>query len=252
MNDTDLPGYHGKIAGLGDFATRRLPRSFVEPWDNWLQNVLSCTREQLGDAWLETYLTSPLWRFALSPGVVGEGAWAGVLMPSVDRVGRYFPFSVVAPLPAGFSTLRAADMAAAWFEEAEQIVLGTLDDSFDIADLEEGLRKLGPPVTGGAPPATPPQQQNRLAWRFGLMSIDNLPSILPDLSNRLLGLVAPGFGVWWTQGSERVEPSVLVTDGLPPVNGFAALLDGNWERWGWDDGAPGMARMPRTSMASGR
>ena len=30
----------------------------------------------------------PIWRFVLLPGLIGSNGWAGVLMPSVDRVGR--------------------------------------------------------------------------------------------------------------------------------------------------------------------
>ncbi len=28
---------------------------------------------------------------------------------------------------------------------------------------------------------------------------------------------------------------MLITGGSPPVTGFAALLDSDWERWGWKD-----------------
>ena len=64
------PGYFGKFPSHGDFITRRLPRDgFLDIWDSWLQNALATSREQLGEAWLPTYLTSPLWRFALAAGV---------------------------------------------------------------------------------------------------------------------------------------------------------------------------------------
>lgn len=40
------------------------------------------------------YLTSPVWRFAIAPGVLGPEGLGGVMMPSVDRVGRYFPLII--------------------------------------------------------------------------------------------------------------------------------------------------------------
>ena len=40
-------------------------------------------------------------RFWLAPGVLTPDAWSGLLMPSVDRVGRHFPFTLAAPLRAG-------------------------------------------------------------------------------------------------------------------------------------------------------
>ena len=92
-------GFYGKLPARGDFVQRNLPRSFIDPWDNWLQEALAGSREQLGEQWLRSYLTSPVWRFALSGGLCGEQVVAGVLIPSVDRVGRYFPLAITALLP---------------------------------------------------------------------------------------------------------------------------------------------------------
>ena len=39
-----VPGYHGKLLAKGDFVTRRLPRTFVDPWDSWLQDVVGGSR----------------------------------------------------------------------------------------------------------------------------------------------------------------------------------------------------------------
>src|SRR5512139_3843786 len=94
-----MPGWYGKIPNLGDFASRRLPSRFIVAWDDWLQRALASSRAQLGGQWLDLYLTSPVWRFLLMPGVCGSAAWAGVLMPSVDRVGRYFPLTIALELP---------------------------------------------------------------------------------------------------------------------------------------------------------
>ena len=51
-----VAGWWGKIAGLGDFASRRLPVDFVSRWDGWLQQVIAGSRERLGPSWLEAYL----------------------------------------------------------------------------------------------------------------------------------------------------------------------------------------------------
>lgn len=75
------PGWYGKMASLGDFASRRLPADFITIWDRWLQEVISLSRSDLGDAWLDAYLTCPVWRFLLQAGACGEKIWAGVLMP---------------------------------------------------------------------------------------------------------------------------------------------------------------------------
>jgi len=84
-------GLYGKLPAYGDFIFRNLNSSFITPWDEWLQHFISGTQEQIGEGWLDIYLTSPIWRFVLSPGVIDNKMWAGLMMPSVDRVGRYFP-----------------------------------------------------------------------------------------------------------------------------------------------------------------
>ena len=91
-------GWFGKIPSVGDFVTRRLPPSFVRPWDQWLQTGMSESRRRMGERWVDVYLTFPVWRFLLPVGVLGSTAWTGVLMPSVDRVGRYFPLTLATPL----------------------------------------------------------------------------------------------------------------------------------------------------------
>ncbi len=94
-------GWYGKLPILGDFTRRHLPPAFIDPWDDWLQAGIAGSRAALGGAWLDHYLTAHVWHFVLMPGVLGPPAWAGVCRPSVDRVGRYFPFTLAAPLAPG-------------------------------------------------------------------------------------------------------------------------------------------------------
>ena len=94
-------GCYGKLPSVGDFITRRLPPTFVQTWDRWLQAGMAGSRARLGDRWEELYLTFPVWRFAIAPGSLGATGWAGVMMPSTDRVGRCFPLTLAAPVSAG-------------------------------------------------------------------------------------------------------------------------------------------------------
>ncbi|MEZ5600327.1 MAG: type VI secretion system-associated protein TagF, partial [Candidatus Competibacteraceae bacterium] len=67
-------GFFGKLPSRGDFIGRHLPKSFVGPWDSWLQTAVAHSRDQLGENWQEYYCTSPVWRFALGPGLCGPAA----------------------------------------------------------------------------------------------------------------------------------------------------------------------------------
>ncbi|HEU5443177.1 MAG TPA: type VI secretion system-associated protein TagF, partial [Steroidobacteraceae bacterium] len=124
MPEISQTGFYGKLPCRGDFMQRRAPQGFVDGWDAWLQECLHASRQQLGERWLDLYLTSPVWRFVLTEGICGESAYAGVMLPSVDRVGRYFPLTLVSPLQPGSCLLEAAcGTGRAWFDAVEELAL---------------------------------------------------------------------------------------------------------------------------------
>jgi type VI secretion system protein ImpM len=228
-----MPGVYGKMPSNGDFVTRRLPASFLEPWDQWLREAVSDSRDQLGERWLETYLTSPVWRFALSPGTAGELAWAGVLIPSVDRVGRYFPLTLACALAASSNPVEIMSGAQSWYDSAERLILSCLEDEFDLAGFDQQVKELGAPQAAGPAVTLPPGSSTHRRMPLPEQPGDACPALL----RQALGELLFAFSVWWSRGSERVEPSLLVCQGLPPSRGYAAMLTGDWARWGW--GQPG-------------
>ncbi|NVM90054.1 type VI secretion system protein ImpM [Variovorax sp. SG517] len=140
---TALPGWFGKLPGMGDFAHRRLPETFRAVWDQWLQRGMSRLRDR--SDWTERYLEAPVWCFALGRQVAGERAWIGVLMPSVDGVGRYFPFALAMELGADSpGTLRGEALAAAlrWWAHATQAALEGLDGDLDALRFDAVLQRL--------------------------------------------------------------------------------------------------------------
>lgn len=214
-------GLFGKLRHHGDFVSRRLPPAMLQPFDAWLQAGLVRSRAELGAAWLPTYLNSPLWRFALAPGVCGPQAWAGLMMPSVDRVGRWFPLTLAIGL-AGAPSLRAClTVHADWFAQLEVLALASLDDGFALDVLDAALLGLeGAPAA--ATVAAPPLPARSFVTALGCGS-------LPWLAHAGLD----GHSAWWTHGAELVTPCLAVCPGLPSASGFAALLDGRWREHGW-------------------
>lgn len=139
-----LPGWFGKLPGMGDFAHRRLPESFRSVWDQWLQRGLARLKDRHDD-WTAHYLEAPIWCFALGPKVAGEGAWMGVLMPSVDGVGRYFPFTLAVELDASASEMlqgEALQSALRWWARATQAALEGLDGDLDALRFDAVLGRL--------------------------------------------------------------------------------------------------------------
>ena len=229
-----IPGFYGKAPAFGDFVRRRLPRSVLDSWDGWLQQSIFKSREQLSEAWLEDYLTSPLWRFVLSPGVCGDHATGGVLMPSVDSVGRYYPMTIAILLPDGSNPLTVADEGETWFRGAEEIALYCLDDDFRMKELETRLSDLGSPVPSsqsgllGAPSAAPPRDGSSvdgLAWHIQADQLGHLRScVYPGILDDLLRARHDAYSLWWTNGSEKVASSLRFYQGLPPPEAFASFL----------------------------
>jgi type VI secretion system protein ImpM len=64
--------------------------------------------------------------------------------------------------------------------------------------------------------------------------MDGLASSFPHVLHRVLQDLLLSYSLWWSPGSELVEPTLLISQGLPPSSGYAAMLDGDWSRWGWD------------------
>ena len=140
-------GFFGKLPARGDFVTRRLTRDFTDPWDGWLQDAIAMSAQQLGADWLDTYLTAPIWRFLLSAGVCGRLPMLGVMMPSVDRVGRYFPLTLAVTIADSAMPARAMLTAASWFDEVEQLALSALEDDADLDRIDREAEAIAPPTS---------------------------------------------------------------------------------------------------------
>jgi len=237
-------GYYGKIPSLGDFIRHNLPREFIDPWDDWLQSAIHNSKKQLADNWLDSYLTCPIYRFMLTPGLCGETGWLGILMPSVDRVGRYFPMTFCIPISAPVNPFMVLPRFEPWLISVETIALSCLEDCFDhsllVSKLNEQntlLPDLGT-LSFTNDSCAGDFSSDTLAIRHVLDKSAPLSNCFSGLLNSVLLETGFAFSLWWTEGSETVDPSILVSQGLPPIDSISALFDGQWHRWGWLDLPP--------------
>ena len=228
-------GFFGKLPGRGDFITRQLPKTFITPWDAWLQAALDRSRSHLGEsAWREAYRVSPVWRFALDEGVCGTGPYAGILMPSMDRVGRYYPLTLATSLPPGTPLLALATASAAWFDQAETLALSALEQ--DTLDPELFGQQVAALVQLPSPPPRSAVASSGDAWcclQPG-PALD-LSALVPQLADPLLRRAFPHTSLWWTEGSDTLAPCLLLCAGLPSAAHFTALLRGDWRQRGWNE-----------------
>ncbi|WP_349656318.1 type VI secretion system-associated protein TagF [Xanthomonas sp. 10-10] len=159
MPASDQIGFHGKLPGVGDFVQRRLPASFVQPWDAHFASCLDSVRQQLGERWPGAYRGSGMRAFALGPGVCGPQAWAGVLGPGEDRVGRCFPLIVAMPVPP------ACLPAVAWFDASAACLGRALRARTDAVSFDTAVRALAVPATPST--AHAPAHGQSLWWPPG-------------------------------------------------------------------------------------
>lgn len=227
-------GLYGKLPSNGDFVTRDLPPSFINVWDEWLQRGMLCSQEELGEKWLDIYLTSPIWRFSLSAGVIDNNNWAGIMIPSVDRVGRYFPFTLLAQLPKELNGMDVISSESGWFRELENLALEGLEGHLDVDEIYAELSSIKMLNTVSYETNTQQDQAGSSHLSIEMDFDEQLPSsVYPALLDYLLRKDGQSYSIWHTQGSDIVNPCMLLSKGLPPARGLTALIDGQWQQHNW-------------------
>ena len=204
------PGWFGKVPMLGDFAHRRLPLGVVTACDAWLSQGVAASRLALGDAWQGTYLNAPLWCFAWAPQVVDSQSWTGVLMPSVDAAGRYFPLLVMA---ASDTVPMPSHTLAQWYDAVAACALETLGGRTTLAAFESSLAEVENPM-----PSSTASSEAQDTLR---QSPDATIAALRTLATPL-----QGHSAWWRLSHGDAAPPPLVHRGLPGADRFVALLQG--------------------------
>jgi type VI secretion system protein ImpM len=233
----EAPGLYGKLPARGDFVRRRLDDAFVEAWDGWLQRAIAASREALGERWLECFLSAPVWRFVVPAGMFARAGWIGLIAPSVDRVGRYFPLTLAAPLQEdGVDAPATLARAAAWLDALEALALEALVPDLDFEAFDRRLAELAPPAgvaVAAAAAHAPNDDTVPLAGPRALFQVQQVEeAALLELLER--GPLAPRTAAaWTTRGGESFGPCVALSDGLIPGGHFCALLDGRWAEHAW-------------------
>jgi type VI secretion system protein ImpM len=194
----NVPAWFGKLPGIGDFAQRRLAPDFLKLWDSWLQHNLQRLRDQRDD-WMAHYLEAPLWYFALGCDIVNANPWVGILMPSVDAVGRYFPLTLAIELQACESEVVASeemDKICDWWRQSAAVALTALDTNQDALNFDAILSAAF-------------SSKSQLNVQSQTTKIDQIP--------------LPGNSIWLANVGEDQDIAHVV-DGLPKDNVFDILF----------------------------
>jgi len=221
-------GIFGKLPCRGDYITRGLPGALAERLHGLLHETITEGRRQYGDAWLDAYLTAPIWRFAATGGCLGETACVGLLMPSVDAVGRHFPVAVLYRTARAGGATALLTGSAAWLAEAERLALSALDEALDADGLEAALTALAPPEAGRHEPPGAAAERG-LPWRIPLGAVDGELSLdgCAALADKALEACRGAHSLWTTAGSDRVAPELRVVAGLPDAADLVTFVMGD-------------------------
>jgi type VI secretion system protein ImpM len=223
-------GFFGKLASHGDFVSRRLSPTFVREWDDWLQAGLQYSRECLGEHWRTRYLCSPIWHFALAAGVCGESDWAGVLMPSVDRVGRYFPLTLAYGGPHA-PVIERLRRDADWYAELERLALSSLEHGFSLELFDRALSRLPAPSRYIASEPVGGQSPGSL-W-FEAQEQAHVKDVAVQWAAQLASLTEgrslARHSLFWSEGSSNLPATLLLCQGLPTEQVFVQMLAGRCE-----------------------
>jgi len=228
------PGWYGKLPALGDFANRRLPQGFVTEWDAWLQRGLSYSQQHMGGEWLDTYLTSNVWRFIIAPGIIDTSTWAGIVLPSVDRVGRYFPLTICAELKSFSFEPSTIGSLEEWVQELEAAARAGLENGATVESFEAVLATCVAPSCSPSSPSLLRAEMggaalaHALGQRAAFERIETGPNVGLEAmtrvaAGRLMGQMFGGYSLWWCHNDAQALGG-FVCEGMPSPSVFARML----------------------------
>lgn len=212
-------GLFGKLPQKRDFISFGIANDILNPLETWLQSAIAASRAELGRNWEQHYLVAPIWRFWIGPAILGTGC-AGVIMPSVDGVGRYFP--LMALYACGMGEQMAPPPFAPqgdWYGALESRLLSALHT--------EGEIHVDALLAGLAAPALEQYTADKTVKGGRLFRA--APNV--GTAAFLTGIVEDDYRqaartrtFWWTNGNETTSPVLLTKEGLPDPYFYTLML----------------------------
>jgi len=219
-------GFYGKLPAYGDFIQKRLPQDFINPWHEWVQTGMLACREHDPEGWMTLYLNCPAWCFVLAEGICGEQPVAGVTIPSVDRVGRYFNFTMASILPIGTSPTVFAAARHKWFEDLESLALTILDQEMDQDGIERSIIDQSAEL-GWALSSRPAFESSDGHSRIASNDLNGVVGFIPALLHQMISNEQDRYGIWWHRGSSQATAQMLSCAGMPVGETFLGLIMDN-------------------------
>ncbi len=216
-------GFYGKLPTYGDFIQKRLPQNFINPWHQWLQSGMLAARKHEPENWLTYYLNCPAWCFVLSAGICGSQAVAGVTIPSVDKVGRYFNFTMASILPDETMPCSFASTCHQWLADIKSLAVAILDDDMDQQSIEESINSQSLELNY-SPEASATFEIEPDQARLVYAESTGITEQLPGLLHNMILHEHDRYGLWWHNGSSQVSAQTVACADMPPATTYLGLM----------------------------
>ncbi|MCZ7447084.1 type VI secretion system-associated protein TagF [Agrobacterium rhizogenes] len=140
--ESDRIGFFGKLPSHGDFISDGLERELIGTFDDWMRSGMHACADMFAGRWPEIFSSSPPIRFIVESGIWGNSAYAGVLVPSADRVGRKYPLAIIAQLNGFRRHPRTLYLDDTWFMAVEALAETSMTGDFDMSRFNASIKKL--------------------------------------------------------------------------------------------------------------
>lgn len=190
--------WFGKLPSIGDFVGRRMPHALATDWDYWLRSGLDQLRSEAPESWTQRFIHSPIWFFLTPARVTGVPA-CGVIAPSVDRVGRFYPLTVMSLAGAQQQAMAEPATLSRFLAGAHAAVVDARRLPLSPDELDARLAALPSPFEHRAAPAMPPLIADILADLEAASEATGAASPVAMPSADLRSVLAKGAdsSVWW-------------------------------------------------------
>ncbi len=219
---------YGKLPTKRDFIALGASREFLNAWEPWLQSGVSASQATLGEQWQKVFLRAPIWRFWLGADLCGVST-VGAFMPSLDKVGRYFPLTLFACADQG-ATIPPPEIDAqdAWFKTAEDLLISTLDHETTFEAAVQNLGQLAMPVQTKPLSKSTADLFLKRGATVAIQKDEPFTELFGSLRQADHDNIYSGTSCWWTVGGEDFSPMAFCAKRMPDPFLFAAMLTGEF------------------------
>lgn len=139
MDNQESLGWFGKLPCVGDFCSHGISTTLESTLDCTLSTAMQLAVEKHAEHWEQAYFNAPVHGFVWNhesnhSESTGPFFTLGVLMPSVDRAGRAFPFVLIKQFER-HHVAHSLRFVQTWMNKAFHIASSALDDEWPLERL---------------------------------------------------------------------------------------------------------------------